>query len=410
MSRTTFGRLAVALSLVAVVAAFAAGRAVAQSAAPATAPPPAAVASELDPVAATEAYLATVPAEKRARSDAYFEGGYWLQLWGFLWSVGIAALLLWGRISARMRDLARRLTRFRPLQTALYWAQYLIVVTLLGAPLAVYRDYLRERDYGLATQTFGAWLGDQGKALGLGLVLGALFIVALYGVLRRAPRAWWIWGAALAVVFLAFVALIAPVYINPIFNEYTPLRDETVRRPILSLARANGIPVEEVWQMDASRQTTRISANVSGFLGTERVTLNDNLLRRCTLPEIEAVMGHEMGHYVLNHVYELLIELGLVIVLGFAFLRWGAERALRRFGARWRVEGIADPAGLPLVAALFAVFFFVMTPVVNTIIRVNEAEADVYGLNAARQPDGFATVALKLGEYRKLAPGPLGRC
>jgi STE24 endopeptidase len=365
------------------------------------------LATPLDPVAATEAYLARLSPEERARSDAYFEGGYWLTLWSLLYGLGVAGLLLSTGLSARMRDLAARITRRGPLRTAIYWAQYLIATTLATAPLTVYQGYFREHRYGLATQTFGPWLADQGKGLAVGLVLGAPFLALLYGILRRAPRTWWIWGAAASTAFLAFVALIAPVYINPLFNEYTPLADPAVRDPILAMARANGIPAEEVWQVDASRQTTRISANVSGFLGTERITLNDNLLRRSTPAEIAAVMGHEMGHYVLNHVYELLIEFAVVVVAGFAFLRWGAARALRRWGSRWRVADVGDAAGLPLLGALLAIFFFVATPVTNTIIRVNEVEADIFGLNAAREPEGFAEVALKLGEYRKLAPGPL---
>jgi STE24 endopeptidase len=365
------------------------------------------LATPLDPVVATEAYLARLSPEERARSDAYFEGGYWLTLWSLLYGLGVAGLLLSTGLSARMRDLAARITRRGPLRTAIYWAQYLIATTLATAPLTVYQGYFREHRYGLATQTFGPWLADQGKGLAVGLVLGAPFLALLYGILRRAPRTWWIWGAAASTAFLAFVALIAPVYINPLFNEYTPLADPAVRDPILAMARANGIPAEEVWQVDASRQTTRISANVSGFLGTERITLNDNLLRRSTPAEIAAVMGHEMGHYVLNHVYELLIEFAVVVVAGFAFLRWGAARALRRWGSRWRVADVGDAAGLPLLGALLAIFFFVATPVTNTIIRVNEVEADIFGLNAAREPEGFAEVALKLGEYRKLAPGPL---
>ena len=371
-------------------------------------PPPAAQASEaFDPEAATAAYLATLSAEQRERSDSYFEGGTWLQLWGFLYGLGISALLLATGWSRRMRDRADRLSRRGPVRTLLYWLQYLATVTVLGFPLTVYQGYFREHQYGLATQDFGSWLGDQAKGFGVGLVLGGLLVAALYGVVRRLPRSWWIWGAAVTVVFLAFGALIAPVFIAPLFNKYTALADPRVREPILALARANSIPATEVYEMDASRQSTRVSANVSGFLGTERITLNDNLLNRCSLPEIEAVMGHEMGHYVLNHVYEGILELGLVIVGGFAFLRWGFERARARWGERWGISGIGDVAGLPLATAVLAVYFFAMTPIVNTIIRVNEAEADLYGLNASGQPDGFAQVALKLGEYRKLAPGPV---
>jgi STE24 endopeptidase len=210
-----------------------------------------------------------------------------------------------------------------------------------------------------------------------------------------------------AVVFLMFSAMIAPVYVAPIFNTYEPLRDESIRGPILSLARANGIEADEVWEMDASRQTTRISANVSGMFGTERITLNDNLLKRSSPAAVQAVMGHEMGHYVLNHVYELVLWFGLIIAVGFVLTARFFDRLAARFAPRWRVSGIDDPAGLPLIALIFTVYFFALTPVTNSIIRSNEYEADVFGLNAARQPEGFAEAALLLGEYRKLHPGPL---
>jgi len=360
-----------------------------------------------DPEAATRAYLARLSPEERARSDAYFEGGYWIQLWGFLLGLGIAWLLLGTRLSARMRDLAARLTRRRPLQTWLYAVQYVVVTAVLGFPLAVYTGFVREHRYGLATQELGAWLGDQAKGLAVSLVLFPLFLVALYGVFRRAPLTWWLWGAGVALLFLVVVLLVAPVYIDPLFNTYEPLADERVREPILSMARSSGIDVDDVYEFDASRQTTRISANVSGFLGTMRIRLNDNLLNRTSLPEIEAVMGHEIGHYVLNHVYESIVFFGVVLVGGFGFLRWAFDRVVRARGSRWGMAGIGDPAGLPLLAAVFSVYFFALTPVLNTYIRVNEAEADIYGLQTARAPDGFAEVALKLGEYRKLDPGPV---
>src|SRR5882724_7544939 len=262
-------------------------------------PPPAAASGasgSIDPAAATRAYLDQIPAEERARSDAYFEGGYWLSLWTFLWSAGIFLFLLRTGLSARMRDLAERATRVRALQTGLYWTQFAVAVAVLSFPLSVYRDYLREHRYGLSNLGFGAWIGEELKGLALSIVLGGLAMMALYAVVRRLARSWWIWGSLLAVVLTAFSALIEPVLISPIFNHPKKLEDPRVLTPILSLARANGIGTGEVWEIDASKQSKRISANVSGFLGTERITLNDNLLNRASLPEIEAVMAHEMGH------------------------------------------------------------------------------------------------------------------
>jgi len=370
-------------------------------------PPPAAsgASGSIDPEAATRAYLARQTSAEKARSDAYFEGGYWLDLWGFLWAAAAYLVLLHTGVSARMRDLSERLTRVRPLQIGAYWAQFLVAVAIMSLPLTVYRDFVREHRYGLSNLTFAAWLGELGKGLAISAVLGGLAMMILYALVRRLPRTWWIWGATASVVFGAFFALIVPVVIVPIFNSPKRLTDQRVVAPILSLARASGIGAHDVWEVDASKQSNRISANVSGLFGTERITLNDNLLRRASLPEIQAVMGHEMGHYVLNHIHKALLQFGIVIVAGFALLKTLFER-LRRT-PRWQVRGIDDVAGLPLAALLFTSYLFLLTPVLNTMVRVQEYEADLYGLNASAQPDGFAQVSLKLGEYRKLEPGPV---
>jgi len=372
-----------------------------------TVPPAAQASPNFSPEAATEAYLAQIPAQSKARSDAYFQGGYWLLLWDFLYAGVISLLLLQVRCSAAMRNLAERITRFKPLQTGLYWVEYIVATTVLGFPLAVYEGYSREHQYELATQTFGPWMGDQFKSLLVSLVLGAVLLMALFGLVRRLERTWWIWGAVVTEVFLIVVTLIAPVYLVPIFNTVTPLKDPKVTEPILSMARANGIPAREVYQVDASKQTTRISANVSGFANTMRITLNDNLLRRGSPEEILAVTGHEMGHYVLNHIYKDLEFFLIVSMLGFAWLRWSLKWCLARWGQRWNVRGIGDPAVLPLVALLGSIFLFVLTPVLNTQTRTDEHEADMYGINASRQPDGFAQAAIHLGEYRKMKPGPV---
>src|SRR5215471_12222902 len=360
----------------------------------------------LDPAAATKAWLDSVPQDKREKSDAYFEGGYWLILWNYVVAAAISILLLSSRISARLRDFSERLTRYKILQVTCYSVVYLLVVYVLSFPLNVYENFFREHQYGFANQNFPAWFQEQLIGLGMALIGGTILLLVLYAVFRRAPKTWWIWGTAVAVVFSFVLLIIAPVFIEPLFNTYKPLTKPEISEPILKLARANQIPVKQVFEVDASRQTTRVSANVSGILGTTRIALNDNLLRQCTLPEIREVMAHEMGHYVLNHGAKLLTYLGIFILIGFALTRILFDAAVKRWGAKWGVRGIADPAGLPLLALIFSTLVFLATPFLNTVVRVTEREADAFGINTAREPDGMAGVALKLGAYRKLNPTP----
>ena len=364
-------------------------------------------AQAFDPEAAAERYLSSLPAETAEKSEAYTESGYWLGLLGFLYGLAVAWFLLNTRLSARMRDLAERLSRRRPLQTALYVVQYILATTLLLFPLTVYGGFIREHRYEFSTQTFGAWFSEALVALLVSLVLATALLVVLYGVIRRAPRTWWIWGSGVSLAFLAIVTFIAPVYIAPLFNDYTPLEEGPLKERVLSLARANGVPADEVYQYDASRQTTRIGAFVTGFLGTTRIGLSDNLLEGSSDEEVEAVVAHEIGHFALRVTYEYFTFFAIVLVVGFAFVRWGFGRALGRWGSRWGVRDVGDIAGLPLFLALISVYLFALTPITNGFIRSNEVEADLYGLNAARQPDGFAEIILKLGEYRKVDPGPL---
>ena len=364
-----------------------------------------------DPAAATQAWLASVPAETRAKSDAYFEGGYWLILWNFLLGVQggalILLLLLASGLSARMRDFAERTTRFKPLQAALYAIPYILITYVLAFPLRVYTDYFREHAYGLAAQTFGAWFREQLIGLTVTIIFFAILLTVLYAVFQRAQRTWWLWATGVGVLFFVVATLIAPLFVAPLFNTYKPLTDPKISESILAMAQANEIPVRQVFEVDESRQSTRVSANVSGIFGTARIALNDNLLKQCTLPEIREVMAHEMGHYVLNHSFKLVLYFSLFIFGALAFTRAIFDRSVRRWGARWGVRGIADPAGFPLLMLLFTTFFFFITPLANTAVRATEREADAFSINTAREADGMAKVALKLASYRKLDPGPL---
>ncbi len=360
-----------------------------------------------DTAKAVNAYLATINGEARAKSDAYFEGGYVLQVVETLYGLAVAAILLWTRFSAMMRNFATRVTRSPFWQVPVYAVQYVVATTILTFPLTVYEGFFREHAYGLSNQNFLQWFGEFGIGFGLELVIAALALSAIYAVIRRFKQTWWVWGTGLSVAFMMIGLIISPVFIAPLFNTYKSLPESSVREQVLSLARANQIPATDVYLFDASRQTKRISANVSGFMGTTRISLNDNLLNRTSERETLAVLGHEMGHYVLDRSVRLLVFLGLVFLLGFALAKWAFGFLIGIFGGNWDVRRADDPAGLPVFVAIGTLYLFLMTPVLNTISRTTEAQADIFGLNAARQPDGFATATLKLSEYRKLDPSPL---
>ncbi len=356
---------------------------------------------------ATQAYLDRLSPEAVARSNAYYEGGYWLKLWNWLAGLAVAGLLLATRPSTRLRDWATRRLRWAPARDGLYGAAYMAAGWILTLPLTVYEGFLREHAYGMATQSFGAWFVEQLLGLAVSMLFGALLVAGLYAVLRRVGAQWWLWGTAVTMAFMALAIAVAPVFIEPLFNTYRPVPEGPLKSAVLAMARANGVPVDNVYVFDASRQTTRVSANVSGLFGTAAVRLNDNLLVRSSEAEVRAVMAHEIGHYALNHIPKSLMQLGLVVMAGFLFSQWAMQRLLARHGARWRLQGVADVASLPLLGAVLGTFLFLATPVFNTISRVQETEADLWGLNLAREPHGEAEVLLKLTEYRKPDPGAL---
>jgi STE24 endopeptidase len=365
----------------------------------------AAGAAGFDVEAATRAYLEKIPAASRSNSDAYFTGGYWLQLVDLVYGIVVAGLLLATGLSAKIRDRLSLIFKRAFVRTAAFAAVYVLLTFVLLFPLAAYEGFVREHTYGFATQNFAQWLGDAFKGLAVNVVLMSLGLAVLYSVIRKLKASWWLWGTMVSIVLLTFVIFIQPVVIEPMFNEYKPMPAGAVKTEILRIAHANNIPTNDVLMVDASRQTKRVSANVAGIGSTVRIALNDNLLNRASPEGVAAVMGHEMGHYVLNHVVKMLVFLAVILAFGFLFIDRSYSWVARRWGQRFGTRDIGDEAGLPIVMALLSVYFFMATPLMNTIVRTQEAEADYFGLNASQQPDGFAEAMLMTAEYRKAEPG-----
>lgn len=370
-------------------------------------PPEAVWGPTFDVGRATDAYIATIPAADRERSDAYFEGGYWIGLWGTLLTVALCALLLHVRFAARLRDFAAARGRGPWLQSLVVAVGFLLAIEVLALPWFTYTGYFREHQYGMSNQTLGEFLGEWLIGTLLAVVVVGLAISGIYRLVRRVRERWVVWATAATFLFILFVFMVNPVVIAPLFNDYQPLPPGEVRESILALAQETGVPADDVFWFNASKQTKRISANVSGLGGTARIALNDNLLNGTSLPEIRAVMAHEMGHYKLNHGIKLAFGMTLALGIGYLAVNYAFARFQRRHGERWGIRDLADPAGLPLAFAIFVVVMFLLTPVTSSMTRAAEHQADAFGLDAAKEPHGFASVAMRLSTYRKLEPGAL---
>jgi STE24 endopeptidase len=360
-----------------------------------------------DAEAATQAYLDRLPADVQAKSAAYWEGGYWMQFWELLLGLLIAAVVLAGRRAARLRDWATRVGRGPVRRDMLFAGAYLALSSVASLPLSAYGGWWREQAYGMSTQSLAAWLGEWALSSALAVVIGGVALGLLYAAIRRAGTQWWIWGTAGGMALMTVLVVLSPVLIQPLFNTYKPVEDGPLKRSVLQMAHAVSVPVDNVYEFDASRQTTRISANVSGLFGTAAVRLNDNLLRRTSEAEVRAVMGHELGHYAMNHIGKTLVMLTLVLLVGFYIVQAAMNWLLVRLAASTGISRVDDVAGLPLLLSVFAVFFTLATPINNTITRVQETEADRFGLALSREPHGFAEAQLRLVEYRKADPGAL---
>lgn len=363
--------------------------------------------AQFDPAAATQAYLATLPPEAHAKATAYTQGGHWVLLWAALVSILVAWLVLKSGVLVKVRD-AVQAKKSRPwLAVAAVVVVDAVIEGLLTLPWSAYEDWWRQKSYGLTDQAFGGWLGETLTMVLISLIMTAALASGVYAVMRKAPRTWWAWSGGLVAVAFMVIMVLAPVFIEPLFNTYTPAPAGPVRDTVVTMANANGVPSDKIYVYNGSKQSNRYTANVSGLFGTARVAMSDTMFKQgADLAEVKGVVGHEMGHYVHMHSIWLASAFGaLALVLFFLVDRLFAPVA-RLLGAK-DVNGISDPAGLPVIWIIMAVLGLLATPVTSSLIRIAETDADRFSLERFNEPDGLAKALVKTIEYRAATPSKL---
>lgn len=360
---------------------------------------------------------AAIPAEAPSTGDVevrpptegalrYYHSGNMLWFIHTAWGILLPCLLLFTGFSARLQTWAQRIGKNWFFTVALYFLMLWILLYIIDWPLHCYEGFIRPHDYGLSNQTFDKWFGDSLKMLLIGSVAGCLFLWVPYLLLAKSPRRWWAYTGLLSVPFLFFVLFITPIWIEPLFNHFGPMQDKTLEAKILNLAERAGIDGSRVFEVEKSVDTKAVNAYVNGFLETKRIVLWDTLLQKLKEREILFVMGHEMGHYVLQHVLQGVLFSALLVLVTLFAVHGTAGWLLRRYGARWGFDRLADVASLPLIVLLVNVFSLAVVPVGLAFSRYIEHEADRFGLEITQDNHAAAMAFVQLQAENLGVPRP----
>ncbi len=355
-----------------------------------------------DPQAATAALIDSLGAPALEKAAAYTAGSEWLLLWNLV----VGGLIAWAIVRSGLLDrvdarLGRRGANAKAFAVSLV---YLVVSTVLALPWTLYSDWWRESRYGRTSQPLGDFLGQAAISTAITALVGALFFMGVYALIRRAGARWWLWSGALTAGMASALMLVAPIAIEPLFNDYKPVPPGEVRTALEALAKRAAVPSDRLFVYDGSRQSNNFTANVAGLGGTARIAVSDVAFKGASLDEVKAVTGHEAGHYVSGHVWRGIAVVSALAMIAFLLADRLHGRFARAFGSG---AALSDPRGLPVVLFMVSLFMLAATPVMSALSRVSESEADRYSLETVNLPDALATALVKTAEYRDPRPHPL---
>jgi STE24 endopeptidase len=355
-----------------------------------------------DPQAATARYIDSLGPAALQKAHDYTVGKEWM----LLWSLAVAAVVTWLIVKSGILDkLDRRMGERRwALRAFIVSAAYFLVSALLTLPWTLYADYFREKGYGRTNQPIADFLSQGTIALLISAVIGGLFMMGVYWLIRRTGSRWWLWSGGLTAVVLAIFMLLSPILIEPLFNKYEPVPPGRVRDALVTMAGRAGIPPNKIYMFNGSRQSNNFTANAGGVGSTARVAISDVAFKNASLDEVRAVTGHEIGHYVLKHTWYGILVFSILAIAFF----WLADLLFpffaRLFGS---AATIADPRGIPVLLFIVGLLEFLALPVLNTFSRTLETQADRYSLETENRPDALSTALVKTAEYRYPRPGPI---
>lgn len=359
---------------------------------------------EADPPAQSSSIYPMSP-ERKVKLIAYSQ---FVNVWrfvSFFLEIFILLAILFTGLSARLRDYSKKLKN--PfLALWLFFSLFVLIDYLFNLPFTIYREVLVEGEYGFFTQSIGSWFIDSFKSLGLTILFGIIPVYFIYRLVNQMKR-WWLAFSLGAIPFIVFTIIVVPIFISPLFNDFEPIKDQQLKTELLTLADKAGIDNPDIFQVNASKQSTKINAYVTGMFGSKRIVLYDTMIDNFETDEILFVMGHEMGHYIMNHIWISFF----ISIIFIAFALWLTDKTIHpfinRYKNRFKFDSFKDYASLPLLLIFLSVISFVFNPVANGISRYQEHQSDIYGMDITSvEGESAATAFDKLSVFNLSDPDP----
>jgi STE24 endopeptidase len=349
-----------------------------------------------------------------AKAEALYKTRTVLYLFGMVFGIVVLWVLLKLRVAPVFRNLAERASKNSFMQTLVFVPLLTLLIGVVSLPIDIYEHHV-SRAYGLSVQGWSSWAGDWCKAEGVALVIIVPMVFGLFRVIRKSPQRWWFYFWLLTLPFLVLLIFVAPVILDPMFNKFESL-EKTEPQLVAEIEKVTqrgglSIPRDRMFEMEASAKVTTYNAYVTGIGATKRVVVWDNTSRDLTVPETLFVFGHEMGHYVLNHIYKGLAFFAAMMLAGFWLGRGIVLAMLARWGEEWHIRGIHDLAALPVLMLALSLLTLVGEPIGNAFSRYQEHQADIYGLEVTHglfpnNGEVAASAFQKLGERSYDYPTP----
>jgi len=336
------------------------------------------------------------------------------QLLSWVYGFFILWVLLRAKLAVQFRDWAERVSPYRILQAFIFVPLLVFTIGVFQLPLAVFDEWVLKL-YRISVQPWASWLEDWATNQVIVLLAATILGYILYGAIRKSPRRWWLYSWALSVPFIFFFVFVSPYVIDPLFNHYEPLSSKAPQLigGLQQISRRAGEEVspERMFWMLASDKTIATNASVEGFGPSKRIVIWDTSLAQESTDEILADFGHELGHYVLQHMLKGLVFLSLLVLILLYLCYESIGWLLKRYGSKWNIRTIDDWACMPALLLLFCVFGFVAIAARNTFIRVQENHADIYSLEVthgilANSGQALAHEYQKFGESVLMDPDP----